>query len=438
MTPDMVTGLLVFAGMIIMVLLGVPIFLSMLAGSFVGFIAIGGIKMMIVQFTTAPFSLGANYTYAVLPLFMLVGSLASVTGIAQGAFDAMHKWLGRIRGGMLYTVVGANALFGACSGISVAGNVVFSRLAVPELERQGYDRSLSYGTVTGAGVLSSLIPPSIPIIIWCLVTNMSIGNTLMYGLSAGLMMVVLLCLFIFFYTLVRPGKVPGTKNMPKVSFMDKVKSLRYVIPILLVFALIIGGAVWGWFPATVGGAVAVFALLIYAIIKRVPAKQIGHCIWDAAVMNAGMFPIIMAGTIFSRFISLTGLADGMADLIAGLDLHPMLVFTLVIIFYIICGCVMDIPSIIIITVPVSFPLLTGMGFNPYVLCVALVFMCDVAGMTPPIGMNVFAVANALRVPPMDIFRGCVPFFILDVICVYIMAIFPQIVEFLPKLMGVGS
>lgn len=437
MTPEMITGLWVFAGMIIMVLLGVPIFISMLAGSFVGFIAIGGLKMMVVQFTTAPFSLGANYTYAVLPLFMLVGSLASVTGIAQGAFDAMHKWLGRVRGGLLYSVVCANALFGACSGISVAGNVVFGRLAVPQLERQGYEKSLSYGTVTGAGVLSSLIPPSVPIILWCLVTNMSIGNTLMYGLSAGLMMVVLLCLFIFIYSLVRPNKVPSTKDLPKVPFVEKVKSLRYLIPILLVFALIIGGAVWGWFPATVGGAIAVTALLIFALCKRTPLKVIGHCIWDAAIMNAGMFPIIMAGTIFSRFITLTGLADGMADLIAASNMHRMLVFTCVIIFYLICGCVMDIPSIIIITVPVIFPLLTGLGFSQYVLCVMLVFMCDVAGMTPPIGMNVFAVSNALRVRPAEIFKGCVPFFVLDIVCVYIMAIFPQVVEFLPKLMGIN-
>ena len=437
MTPEMITGLWVFAGMIALVLLGVPIFLSMLTGSFVGFLALGGLRMMVVQFTTAPFSLGANYTYAVLPLFMLVGSLASVTGIAQGAFDAMHKWLGRVRGGLLYSVVCANALFGACSGISVAGNVVFSRLAVPQLERQGYDRSLSFGTVTGAGVLSSLIPPSVPIILWCLVTNMSIGNTLMYGLSAGIIMVILLCLFIFVYSLIRPGKVPSTRDLPKVPFGEKVKSLRYVIPILLVFALIIGGAVWGWFPATVGGAVAVCALLIFALCKRTPLKEIGHCIWDAAVMNAGMFPIIMAGSIFSRFITLTGLADGMADLIANANVHRMLVFTMVIVFYLICGCVMDIPSIIIITVPVIFPLLTGLGFSQYVLCVMLVFMCDVAGMTPPIGMNVFAVANALRVRPMDIFRGCVPFFILDIVCVYIMAFIPQIVEFLPKLLGVN-
>ena len=436
MTTEMIIGLAVFAAMILMVLLGVPIFVAMLAGSFAGFWLIGGFRMVVTQFTTAPFSLGANYTYAVLPLFMLVGSLAGVTGIAQGAFGAMHKWLGRVRGGLLYTVVCANALFGACSGISVAGNVVFGRLAVPELERQGYDRSLSYGTVTGAGVLSSLIPPSIPIIMWCLITNMSIGNTLMYGLSAGLLMVVLLCLFIFVYSLVRPGKVPNTKDIPKVPFLEKVKATRHIIPILLVFALIIGGAVWGWFASTVGGAIAVFALLIFALIKRVPLKQIGHCIWDAAVMNAGMFPIIMAGTIFSRFIALTGLADGMADLIAGANLPRMLVFTLVIVFYLICGCVMDIPSIIIITVPVIFPMLTGLGFNAYILCIMLVFMCDVAGMTPPIGMNVFAVSNALRVRPMDIFKGCVPFFALDIVCVYVMAIFPDLVHFIPRLLGI--
>ena len=214
MTPDMIIGLVVFAVMILCVLIGIPIFVAMLAASAVGFWLIGGPNMMITQFTTAPFSLGANYTYAVLPLFMLVGSLAGVTGIAQGAFDAMHKWLGRVRGGLLYTVVCANALFGACSGISVAGNVVFGKLAVPELERMGYDKNLSYGTVTGAGVLSSLIPPSIPIIMWCLITNMSIGNTLMYGLSAGILMVVILCLFIFVYSLISPKKPAACPRCP--------------------------------------------------------------------------------------------------------------------------------------------------------------------------------------------------------------------------------
>lgn len=364
MTPEMIIGLVVFAVMVAMVMLGIPIFVSMLVCAFVGFWLVGGQNLAILQFTSAPLNIGASYTYAVLPLFMLVGSLANVTGIAQGSFDAMHKWLGRIRGGLLYTVVGANALFGACSGISVAGNVVFGKLAVPELERTGYNRQLSYGTVTGAGALSSLIPPSVPIIMWCLVTNMSIGNTLMYGLSAGLMMVVVLCVFIFGYSIVFPEKVPNTKDLPKVPLIEKVKATRYIVPILLVFALIIGGSVLGWFSSTVACAVAVFALLIFALIKRVPLKKIWNCIWEAAIMNAGMFPIILAGTIFSRFISMTGLADGMANLISSAKVPPLIVFTMVVVFYLICGCVMDIISTIIITVPVIFPLLTtGMGMN---------------------------------------------------------------------------
>ncbi len=428
-------GIICFLAMIALIFLGVPIFISMLSCSFVGFLAVGGMKMVIAQFTSAPFTLAASYTYAVLPLFMLVGSLAGVTGIAQGAFDAMHKWLGRIRGGLLYTVIGANAAFGACSGISVAGNVVFGKIAMPELEKHGYDRKLSLGTITGAGALSSLIPPSVPIIMWCLVTNVSIGTALMYGLSLGVLMILLLCIAVALITVFFPKKVPSTKDIPKVPMKEKLKSLLQLIPIVLVFVLIIGGTANGWFTSTVAGAVAAVGLIIYALIRRVPIKEIGHCIWDSAVMNAGMFPIIVAGSIFSRFVTVTGLADTVAKAIASTNLPAFAVFCLVVVFYLFCGCVMDIPSTIIITVPIVFPLLTGLGFNQYVITVLLVMMCDVAGMTPPIGMNVFAVSNALRIKPMEIFSGCWPFFFVDVAAVLIMGAFPQIVTFIPHLMG---
>lgn len=428
-------GIGVFVLLMVLVFAGVPIWVSMLGCAFLGFMLIGGPKLTSAQFTQAPLSLGANYTYAVLPLFMLVGSLAGETGIAQGAFDAMNKWIGRTRGGLLYALVGANAVFGACSGISTAGNVVFCKIAMPELEKHKYDRRLSLGAIVGAGALSSLIPPSVPIIIFCLMTDLSIGTTLMYGLSLGIIMIILLCLCIKIITVIKPSKVPGKEEMEKVSMKEKVRSLRYLIPFLLVFALIVGGTLTGLFPSTVAGAVASVALGIYALIKRIPGKRILHCIWDAAVMNAGIFPIIIAGSIFSRFISMTRLADGLAKVIADAGLPALIVFTLVVIFYIICGCVMDIASIIIITVPIVFPLLTGLGYNPFVLCVVLVMLCDAAGMTPPIGMNVFAVANALRTGTGEIFKGVIPFFIVDIVAIFIMGLVPSIVEFLPKLMG---
>ena len=435
MSETAIIGIIIFVLMIALVLLGIPIFIAMLGCSFLGFYLIGGMPMVTAQFTQAPFTLGANYTYAVLPLFMLVGTLAGETGIAQGAFDAMNKWLGRIKGGLLYVIVGANAVFGACSGISVAGNVVFGKIAMPELEKKNYNRTLSLGTIVGAGSLSSLIPPSVPIIIFCLLTNLSIGTTLMYGLSLGIIMIILLCIMIKIYTLIFPKSVPGKDSQEKVSMKEKLKSLRYLIPFVLVFALIVGGSLSGLFPSTVAGAVAAIALIIYALIKRVPVKRLAHCIWDAAVMNAGIFPIIIAGSIFSRFITLTRLADGVANAIANAHLPAFGVFCLVVLFYIICGCVMDIASTIIITVPIVFPLLTGLGYNPFIVCVLLVMLCDCAGMTPPVGMNVFAVSNALRIKTSEIFKGVWPFFLVDLMAIFLMALFPQLVEFLPKLMG---
>ncbi|MBR3401003.1 MAG: TRAP transporter large permease subunit [Parasporobacterium sp.] len=428
-------GIGVFALLMVLVFIGVPIWVSMIGSSFLGFLLLGGTKILTLQFTQAPFTLGANYTYAVLPLFMLVGTLAGETGIAQGAFDSMNKWFGRSRGGLLYAIVGANAVFGACSGISVAGNVVFGKIAMPQLEKNHYDRKLSLGAIVGAGSLSSLIPPSVPIILFCLMTDLSIGTTLMYGLSLGIIMIILLCLCIRVYILIFPKKVPGKDALEKVPMKEKVRSLRYLIPFILVFALIVGGTLTGLFPSTVAGAVASVALIIYALIKRVKPKRIIHCIWEASVMNAGIFPIIIAGSIFSRFISMTRLADNLAKAIANANMAPILVFTLVVIFYVICGCVMDIASIIIITVPIVFPLLTGLGYNPFVLCVVLVMLCDAAGMTPPIGMNVFAVSNALRINTSEIFKGVIPFFVLDIVAIFIMGMVPQIVEFIPKLMG---
>jgi tripartite ATP-independent transporter DctM subunit len=313
--------------------------------------------------------------------------------------------------------------------------VVFGKIAMPELERHGYDRKLSLGTITGAGALSSLIPPSVPIIMWCLVTDVSIGTALMYGLSLGILMIVLLCLVVKICTMLFPQKVPSTKDLPKVPMKEKIIALRHLIPIVLVFVLIIGGTMSGWFSSTVAGAVAAVALIIYAFLKHVSLKEIWNCIWDGAVMNAGMFPIIVAGSIFSRFVTLTKLADTVANAIVATNLPAFAIFCLVVLFYIFCGCVMDIPSTIIITVPIVFPLLTGLGYNPFVITVLLVMMCDIAGMTPPIGMNVFAVSNALRIKPMEIFSGCVPFFFVDLTAILIMGACPAIVEFIPHLLG---
>ncbi len=436
-----IVGIVIFIVMMVMIFAGVPVFVSMLTCAFIGFLVLskGDPSLMIAKFKTAPFDLAANYNYAVLPMFMLVGSLAGETGIAGGAFTSMHAWLGRVKGGLLYVVVCSNAVFGACSGSSIAGNIVFGKLSMPELEKAGYSRKYSLGCIAASGALSTLIPPSMAIIMYCLISpvTMNVGTALMAGVIPGIVTAVALCVTVRIIGVIHKGSIPPGGG-PKVSMMEKLKTLRLLVPIILLFGLIIGGTFAGWFTATVGGAIGAVAVCIYAIFKKMSIKQIAHCIWEAATMEAGIFPIIIAGQLFGSFIAATGLANSLANIIAGVQAPKFIVFMLVVLLYVFCGCVMDIVSIIIITVPVVFPVLTAVGYSPYVLVICLCFMCEIAGLTPPIGMNVFATANALRVNPSEIFSGVIPYFICEFLIVLFMALVPDICLVLPRLLGAAG
>lgn len=444
MTPALI-GVIFFLAMMVMVFCGIPVFISMLTASLVGFLALSGgnTAMMLSQFTTGIYNLGANYNYAVLPLFSLVGALVGETGVAEGAFNCFHNWLARVRGGLLYTVVCANAVFGACSGSSIAGNIVFGKLSLPELRRHGYDEKLSLGCIAASGALSTLIPPSMGILMFCIIAPspievagqsvaISVGTALAGGIVPGILTAIALCLTVRIVGFIRKDALPPRSD-EHIPLKTKLAGLRFLIPILILFGLIIGGTMMGWFTATVGGAVGAVACLVYALIRRLPAKKIWNCIVDAAVMEAGIFPIIIGGQIFSRFVTQSGLASYLSQAIASLNAPPFIIFLLVMLLYIFCGCVMDMMSIIIITVPVVFPILCALGYSPYAVIISLCFMMEIAGLTPPIGMNVFATSNALRVNPSRVFAGVWPFFICEVCMVILISLVPGIVTWLPSL-----
>jgi tripartite ATP-independent transporter DctM subunit len=349
----------------------------------------------------------------------------------------MRAWLDRVKGGLLYTVIASNAIFAACSGSSVAGNIVFGKLAMPELKKAGYESKISLGCITASGALSTLIPPSIGVIMFCLIApgSLSVGTALMGGVVPGIFTAVALCVTVRIVGHFRKDALPAGGG-PKIALPKNLATLRLLLPILCLFGIIIGGTFAGFFTATVGGAIGAMAICIYAVVKRIPPKKIFASIWEAATMESGIFPIIIGGQIFGSFIAATGLASYLAKLIAAINAPPFAIFLLVVLLYIFCGCVMDIVSIIIITVPVVFPILTGLGYSPYVLVIMLCFLCEIAGLTPPIGMNVFATANALRINPSEIFKGVLPYFICEIVVVILMALFPQIVLWLPSLIGV--
>lgn len=406
-------GVLMFALMTVLILSGIPLAVSMLLSSAVGFFLMGGWTMLSTQFTSGLFSICANYSFAVIPLFMVMGALCSDTGIGEGTFTAAKKWLGNLRGGLLDAVVVANMIFGACSGVSAAGNIVFSRIALPELNRHGYDRGLSLGTITCAGSLSVLIPPSMPILVFALMTGVSVGEALVAGISAGIVFAALMLVMVNAIMLLHPEKIPP-RSTEKIPMTEKLATLKLLLPIFALFALVVGGSFAGWFPATVGGAVAMTAVLLYALFIRMPLKRIWNSIWEGLQGFGNIYLIVIGGTMFGRVISLSGIAKTVADFIISLDVAPFFVFLMVVLFYMFCGCFMDCLSIIIITVPVIYPVLTGLGYEPIVLVMLLVFAMEISNLTPPVGLAVFYVANATNESTTLIFKNVVPYFLMDV------------------------
>lgn len=429
-------GIIIFICMIAAVVIGAPIYIAILGSVSIGFLAVGGPDILVQQLSTGIVNVSASYNFAVIPLFIVVGVLAGETSLGEGIFVSFQKWLGCIRGGLLYAVVIGNAVFGACSGISSAGSIVFAKVAAPEMKKAGYEESLSLGTIAAAGVLSCLIPPSVGIMTFCLITEQSIGTGLATGFSAGIVMIIVMLVMLFVMFRLKAEKIPEITDADRnVSWKERLGTIRLLLPVLVLFALVVGGSFFGWFPATVGGAIASVAIIIYALYRKSGVKRIFYCLWESTQMFAGIFLIIVGSTLFSRFVALTGMAQAISDTIVNAGLPPFLVITIIIIFYGICGCIMDAMSIILITVPIVFPLLTSLGFNGFAICVILVLCAELGAITPPLGLSVFTVSSVLRISPSKIFKGVWPFVIVYLAVIFFVVLFPDVILWLPRIMG---
>ena len=443
-----VIGIICFVLMLALIFNGFPIAIAMFSASALGFLWLKNWNIAILgaQFGATLFNNSANYEFAVLPLFIVLGTFAGITGIAEKAFDAIHTWLGRVKGGTLFTVIIANGIYGACAANSSAGTIIFSRLASPSLKKEGYGETLSLGVMCSSGSLASLIPPSQAILTICLVApacmykgqqvQMSLGTGLMSGIVPGILLIILLCITVRVYGVIKKGTVPEAKK-EKTPMVEKLKTLKLLLPILALFILMIGGASLGWFSTTVAGAIGAMVTMIYAIVKRVSFKEICKSFWDACLMQASLFLIIVAGNVFSKFIAASGLTKFLGETVSSLTLPPIVLFLIVMIFYLIGGALMNVVPLIICTCSIVYAVLVeGAGFHPYVVMIALVLLVEVAQLTPPIGMGTYIVANALRIDPMKIFKAVVPFFIVLFVYALLIGLVPGIVTFLPRVMGI--
>jgi len=447
---NVLIGIICFVIMLVLIFHGFPIAISMFLMSGIGFLWLRDWNFAILQtqFADTIFNNSANYEFAVLPLFILLGTLAGITGIAEGAFDSIRAWLGRMKGGTLFTVIVANAIYGACSANSSAGNIIFSRLAMPSLKKEGYDEDLSLGVLCSSGSLASLIPPSQAILTICMVApavtvsgrtfTMSLGTGLMCGIIPAIVLILMLYAMILIYGVIKKGSVPAAAK-EKTPIKEKLATLKLLIPILAVFVIMIGGPSLGWFSTTVGGAIGAAVVVLYAVAKKVPFKKLCNCFWESCLMQAGIFIIIVAGNCFSRFIASSGLTRVLGEAVSGMNAPPFVMFAIVMVFFLIGGAIMNVMPLIICTCSIVFAVLVeGCGYHPYVIMIALVLIVEVAQLTPPIGLGTYITANALRIDPMKIFKAAVPFFIVLFLCSFVLALVPDLVLWLPRTLGLVS
>ncbi len=381
---------------------------------------------------TIPHSKSSVYALSVLPMFIFIGFLAFHAGMTQQLFDASRKWIGWVPGGLAVATVFATAGFAAVSGASTATAAVFSRVAIPEMLKYGYDKKLSAGVVAAGGTLASLIPPSAILVIYAIIVEESVGALLLAGFLPGLVSALIYAAIIIVWALMRPGDAPAVTGY---TWGDRIKSLPGVAPIFIVVLIIMSAIYQGWATPTEAGALGAMVVFIMALLKRTSFTTIRGALMESAKLTVMIFSLIWGVLIFVRFLGFSGLPEAFTTWILSLDASPMVIMICILLAYAVLGMFMDAIGMLLLTLPVVYPAVLALGFDSIWFGIIVVKMAEVCLITPPIGLNCFVV-NGVR-PDISlgtVFRGILLFFIADVITIGVLLAFPEIVTFLPNLM----
>ena len=431
-----ITGFSVMLGLMA---LRLPIGLAMMLVGGVGYIQLNGLDPFLNYIRTTPYQIFSNYTLSVIPLFVLMGAFAERSGLAGDLFKAASAVVGHRRGGLGMAVIGACTGFGAICGSAVATTATFSRAALPELRRYRYDPGFSCGVVAVGGTLGILIPPSVILVVYAISTEQNIAKLFKAALIPGLMAAAFYCLTIAIVIARNPELGPA---QPRVAWRDRVRPLLGVVPALVVAIIVVGGIYGGVFTPTEGASVGAFVMLAIGVLRgTLSVAGIGEAILQTAETSAMIFAILLGAEIFNAFLALTQVPTAAAEMIAASGWAPYTVLVGLLLFYIVLGGVMDELAMILLTLPVFFPIVTALDFGMPADDVAiwfgiLVLVVVGIGMTcPPIGLNVFVVASLARdVPVTRIYRGVLPFVAADVVRLGILVAFPALTLYLVKLL----
>lgn len=435
MTPFDI-GLIAIGVLVLLILIGMPIGIGMLAVSCVGVLFIRNETVAIRMMTQVANDSLEEYLFAVVPLFVLMGLLVTVSGVGKDTFDVFQKMLRRITAGLGVATVFANAVFAAITGISIASATVFSRIAVPEMRRHGYTRSFSTGVVAGSSVLGMLIPPSLLMIVYAVLAEQSVGRMFLAGIGPGLLLAVAFTITILLLAWSRRSFVFEGQDDATYDDIGLVDVIRKSIPIFSLMVVVLGGLYGGFLNPTEAGAAGAFGALVIAVMRRsLDRATFWRLLVETGQITVSVLFLILAATFFSRMLALSGVPRELSELFLSGNIGPYGFLVAYIVLIVALGCLIDSISIMLIVLPIALPIADAAAFDLIWFGVITVIAVEIGLLTPPFGLSVYTIKSAMDDPDLkvgEIFRGAVPFILAMLATLAVIVVFPSIATWLAQ------
>jgi tripartite ATP-independent transporter DctM subunit len=418
----------------LLLFLGMPIAFALMLVGFAGISYLASLEAALPIAARTVYEVSAYYPYTVIPLFIVMGGFAGSSGMTKDLYSTFDKWFRKLPGGLGIATIGACAGFAAVSGSSVATAATMGTVALPEMKRFNYHPRLATGTVAAGGTLGFLIPPSIGFIVYGMLTEQSIGKLLVAGMIPGLILAVAYMAIVVVWVKLNPSVAPASPE--SVNWREKLSALLGVWEPLAIFLLVMGGIYGGLFTPTEACAMGATVLFLVAIIKRKLNRQnLVEALLEAVRISVMVLFLVAGANVFSYFLALSTIPMKVASWAAALEVSPYLIHTIIVIIYLFLGCFLDAISMMVLTMPVIYPVILALGFNPIWFGVIAVLMMEAGLITPPMGLNIFTVAGVAKDVPIEtIFRGVAPFLLSIFAIVILITIFPKLALFLPNMM----
>lgn len=429
----MTVTMLALVAMLALMFAGLPIAFAMLLVGFLGIGMITGWPAAVALVAQTVLDTGRSYDLSVVPLFMLMGTLITRAGISDDLYRAAHAWLGHFRGGLAMATIAACGAFSAVSGSSVATAATMAKVAMPPMREYGYSDSLAAASIAAGGTLGILIPPSVIMIIYGLITQTDIGRLFVAGIVPGLLTIAGYIIAIAITTHLYPAAGPAADKLPLAM---RLRSLRAIWPILVLFFVVIGGIYFGVFTPTESAGVGAAGAFVFAAVRgRLSPAIVIEVMAEAGRVTAMLFFVLFGALVFSTLVNFAGLPQILNDFVLGLGWPPLGIVAGIIAIYVLIGMVLESLSMIFLTVPIFFPIIQNLGFSPIWFGIVIVVVTEVSLITPPVGMNLFVLRSMIPdVPSVSLYRGLIPFYVMDILRIILFVMVPSVVLFLPNLM----